>query len=453
MSALAALAAVALVAAGLGRAALPSCARALQLCVGLVLSLGVWSASYGAVLLAAGSTSTLAVAKDVALALAGAALIWGGRSSPKQPARSTGGADFRWWLLALSAAAAALALVAATRAAPDGDWDATLFWNLRARFFVRDAAPLSHAFDARLYHLDYPLLLPGLVAQLWTLTREASLVPTAVGALFAALCVAVLVLTLRELRGAASAALAGSLLCATPLFALTAAAQYADVPLACLQVAAVALCALGLERKEAGAFIGAGLAAGLAAWTKNEGALHLAALLAALMAAGKGRARRLLLFASGALGPLLLVLAFKAAPFVPAGDLFTGGVAASLERAGDSQRWLFVLASLALRFIRVGDWGLSWPLLLLAFAAARARGPLLPAPALVLGSGALFVAGALAVYASTPHPIGWHVASSLDRLLLQAWPSLLLGAALAQPGDTLSSERAAASAAAFSTGA
>ena len=106
--------------------------------------------------------------------------------------------------------------------------------------------------------------------------------------------------------------------------------------------------------------------------------------------------------------------------------------------AAGRDRWRAVAGALFERFDPLHPgfaWGLSW---LVVGAAAL----------LALGSGRLRAAGAggaearfwgilvsgylaalLPLYVMTPLPLDWHLATSLDRLLLQLYPSALAAAA------------------------
>jgi hypothetical protein len=46
---------------------------------------------------------------------------------------------------------------------------------------------------------------------------------------------------------------------------------------------------------------------------------------------------------------------------------------------------------------------------------------------------ALMLASYYLVYVTTPFDISWHVSTSIDRLLIQLWPSLVLAVFLLSP--------------------
>src|SRR5258708_10695835 len=117
---------------------------------------------------------------------------------------------------------------------PHGDWDAWSIWNLRARFFVRGGQFWKDAFSSQLAwsHPDYPLLLPGIVAMLWTLAHtESAAAPIGVAFLFGLGTAGILTATLGILRGKAQAFIGGILLNGTGSFPENAAHQYPHIPL------------------------------------------------------------------------------------------------------------------------------------------------------------------------------------------------------------------------------
>src|SRR5205823_14020915 len=104
-----------------------------------------------------------------------------------------------------AAALATVLFVEHTLRYPDGGWDAWAIWNLRARFLARAGEGFYAAFSPELLfwaHPDYPLLLPGIVAQGFFLARGEPLwIPAAAAYAFAVLVVALLGAAAGALRG------------------------------------------------------------------------------------------------------------------------------------------------------------------------------------------------------------------------------------------------------------
>jgi hypothetical protein len=220
---------------------------------------------------------------------------------------------------------------------PDGEFDARSIWNVRARFLYRGGVEWRDAFAPSLVHADYPLLLPLSVNRLWHYAgTETPLAHQLVGWLFPLATLGLLVGTLAVLRGPGQACLGGLTLLAMPLFVEIGALQYADVPLGFAMLATVSCLVLAARERAPGTRLRllalAGLAAGCAAWTKNEGmafALGAALAIAVLPLWGwtgpsaepRERFRDVLAFAAG-LAPCFLCLLVLKLKLAPANDLF-----------------------------------------------------------------------------------------------------------------------------------
>jgi hypothetical protein len=344
---------------------------------------------------------------------------------------------------------------------PHGDWDAWAIWNLRARFLYRAGDHWADAFSPLIpwSHPDYPLLVSGSVARGWGYAgHETTAVPRLLAALFLVANVGLLMGALALLRGPAQGWLGGIALLATPSFLEQATAQYADVPLAFFFLGSAAVFeALDRGVGPAGRLAAlAGLLTALAAWTKNEGLLFLVATVGvrgweAVRRRPGWRAVRVeaAAFLAGAL-PVLAVLAYFKARLAPVNDLVAGqGRDATLARLADPGRYL----EIALAFLRevwlVGP-GAVVVLALYALLLGRA-----PRPAAWAGHGrtllAVMLVGYFGVYLTTPNDLPTHLATSLDRLLVQLWPLALLAffLAVALPSEA----RATTAGAALSGGA
>jgi hypothetical protein len=317
---------------------------------------------------------------------------------------------------------------------PYGDADARAIWNTRARFFFRAGEHWADAFSPFTDHPDYPLLLPATVARGWLyMGQETNLVPVLVGFVFTFATVGLLVAAVAVLRGASQGFLAGLALLGTAYFIEQGTAQYADVPLAFFFVATMVL--LGLHdrfpERGAGLLALAGLTAGLAAWTKNEGLLFLAAVPAARLAGTvprlgwKAFARQMAAFGLGLL-PAALALAYFKAHHAPANDLIAGqDQEAAVSRLLDVSRYLLIGRAFGL--ILLDAVGIPLALLVVYFLLmGRARGQSVKAGVLpTLLVLVLMLGGYFGVYVITPHDLGWQLGTSLDRLLLQLWPLAL----------------------------
>jgi hypothetical protein len=344
---------------------------------------------------------------------------------------------------------------------PHGDgWDAFAIWNLHARFLFRAGAAWRDGFTSVIAwsHPDYPLLLPASIAHFWNyLGRESQAAPGTIGLVFTFSTVAVLVSSLAILRGHTNAMLGGLVLLATPFFIEQGASQYADVPLSFFFLAAIVLQCLGQSSSAADPhsaarlYALAGVSAGLAAWTKNEGLLFAFALLISeFLLLTRSRlshrdyrrsprpsagVRELAFFVIGLVPLLVLIFWFKHS-IAPAGDLFPGFAQAARKMLEPCRYWI-VFRWFAKTLLRFGNWWLVPGSLLLPvfyFLGVRREkigGAWRPSrSAIALG---LTLAGYFAIYLITPYDIFWHLRNSLNRLFLQLWPSAVFLSFLAAP--------------------
>jgi hypothetical protein len=341
------------------------------------------------------------------------------------------------FLVALIAAAAAF--LSTLRQHPHGQWDAWMNWDLRARMFFRGGEAWRTAFSATIpwSHPDYPVLVPSLVARSWLYAGSETLVgPALVAATFTFGTVALLSAALAALRSTSQGLLAGLVLLSTPFFILHGTSLYADVPLSFFFLAALVCLALDDRHGSVTSRFGvlAGLAAGLAMWTKNEGTLFTLAVGAGLLFTGAdggwpSRRRRLLAFGAGLLPMLLLVAGFKIALAPPNDLLSTLGVERTLGRLTAPDRYFLVLREYVGHITSFGEngfgsavWVLTAYLLGVGVSRAEVGRRWIRAGALAL---ALLLAGHFMVFVSMADELARLLDSSLDRLLLQLWPGAL----------------------------
>jgi len=451
MSTFLALAAIAL--SGLGLASLAVRRGPLRWALAPLVGLGAWSAAYAAALFAFGSDPAVRLWKDAALALAGlAVLIAQARtarpqkkiiffsSAPEegQPIEDRGSRRGLWIALAAAAVLSSSLFVEHSIRHPDGGWDAWMIWNLRARSLARAGPAFRDAFSPEMLfwaHQDYPILLPGVVAQGFLLAgAQPRWIPAAVAFAFAALAVAVLAGALERLRPGGSGLLAAIALLTTPCFVGFAANQQSDVPIGAFLLGASALLALAIEGRSPRAFVLAGFCASLAAWTKNEGALCAGFFLAALGAVPWGprreRLRAVLGYALGAL-PVLGLLAWFKLHVAHVNDLLHD---ASVQSLLDPHRWAALAPVVLRRLVFLQNWSLWLVAEVIFLLAVLPRLPPRPAARVVGSSMALALAATAVVYLLQPYELVWFVRASFDRIFLQLWPSILFATFLTLTG-------------------
>ena len=342
------------------------------------------------------------------------------------------------FLVTLGAAAAAF--VSHLRRHPHGEWDAWMNWDLRARMFFRGGEAWQTAFSDALpwSHPDYPVLLASLVTRTWLYAGGETLAgPALVAGTFTFATIALMVAGVTALRSPSQGLLAGLILLSTPFFILHGTSLYADVPLGFFFLATVVCLALQ-ERSGSGTdrfAVLAGVAAGLAMWTKNEGLLFTLALLAGLLIAGWSTSgwttsrRQLLAFGAGLTPMLLLAAGFKMGLAPPNDLLSTLDLERTFNRLTDPHRYYLVLRAYGGHVASFGSNGLgSVTAVLTAYLLGLGvnRGELgrYWVRAVTIGL-VLLLAGHFMVFVSMADELPRLLKSSLDRLLLQIWPSAL----------------------------
>jgi hypothetical protein len=227
--------------------------------------------------------------------------------------------------------------------------------------------------------------------------------------------------------------LAALALLGTYYFVQTGISQYADVPQAFYVLATLACFALldSFPRQTLPLAFLAGLCAGCAIWTKNEGLLFVSVLgvarvMQALLNRGRPVARELVGFVLGIL-PLLCLVAFFKLSLAPPNNIVNASMLqSSLERLGTAERYWIS----AMRFSEhIITFSAAMPVVLAAYLWLCGRERRFPArevlvtPVLVF---ALMLIGFFVVFVITPKDLEWHFRSACDRLILQLWPAVLM---------------------------
>jgi hypothetical protein len=398
----------------------------LEVVLALPVGLGATAACFFVFLWAGLAPRPAAMGGDAVVALCGL-VAWRLSASgaleplPKPPV-------FRWMWLAAGALAVGLLLFtagfySASKANPQGSREAWAGWNLRAKFLT-DAATwrLAVSRDLAPTHPEYPLLWPAVVARAWVYgdDRGAPAAPVSAAFLTGAATILLLTLSLSMLHSATLGCLAGLILLTAASFWGQAPAQYPEVPLSLWMLASLAVAILA-ERKRwlPGALALSGFLAALAAFTKTEGLVFLVVMAGAL---GFVSRARILPWLAGALPMTALVIGFQSA-LSPRFALFDA------RALTDWSRLSALLTGTLQALWDLGSFP-SHPILLLVLLAALLR-PLRPLPAwwpavvvlLVVKGDALLLWG-------LPGDFAAQLQVSLDRLLAQALPALLLSACL-----------------------
>ena len=339
-----------------------------------------------------------------------------------------------------------------------GAWDAWAMWNFKARWLALGGTPWSEILTNTGFataHPDYPLLLPLSVSRLWLMTGGVpTAVPQAIGVCAGALAAVLLMAAAWSLRGPTSAAVAGAALLALPPFLAASASQLADVPLACCYLATIVALATGMQTGATGRwFAVAGLCAGAAMWTKNEGTLFavcaLVSLLGTAIRAPVSRRESIVRIGQFVAGMApFLIATFVLRLVAIENDLVAGqSAAATWARVTTVGRHAEILRHGLSMMKSLPD--VIGVICFAGYLAFRGVALDLRSAGVVASTLGLTACGYYALYVVTPYELSWHLTTSADRLVVQLWPSVVFAALLItqdeRPAITPDSRRSDAS--------
>lgn len=415
--------------AGSGKPGVP--ATLLQISLGALFGPAILSLA-GFALVAAGMGGSVAFWATLAMlmAVAAACAFRFGRA-PEASREARPGWRWNWALVIATCVGLAVFLAgfyATSAASPAGYWDAFAIWNLRARFLAGGAETWRRAFspDLAASHPGYPLLVSASIAAEWiaggAVTSASSIATSLV---FALAVLFTLGSSIAARRGWALGLLAVLVLLATDTFEAQAPNQYADLPLALCFLASLALLDAAAADGSARLFAAAGFAAGLAPWTKNEGWPFLLALIALVVWRWRGRAAAWAI--AGAAPGAVTTLLMKFFLVTTSESMFPKTAAEAATKIGDPTRWWKAAEGFAGAVWRLGaPW--AHPVILVAaliLVLGLVSRPERVAHAWLLVPAAAVFAADFAIFLTTTNDLQWHIDTSVDRLLLQLWPSIL----------------------------
>lgn len=318
-------------------------------------------------------------------------------------------------------------------------WDSWVNWGVKSRsiFLEGHISPAVYADASRaVTHLDYPLLAPLLQSWFygWVGAPDDRFAGVASVLFYGALAG----ISYATVRGRGGSRLL-SLGAATTLATLShvaglASIVFAEMPLAVFATVTGVYLLKWLQGGPPGALLISALGAGLLCWTKRDGVLFLAAVLLAATLLGWRHPRAWQGAGALIVGTLLVSgpwYAFAAANSIPAPDFDAPGVSALAANLG---RWRTII-ELELKSLTNHNWSYIWPLAALSGLsywvttpgpgskpAWAAFVPVLVAIHLAL-SGAVYFFSAFVPYEQ-------HILSSLDRLIVQVAPLVVICIAL-----------------------
>lgn len=321
---------------------------------------------------------------------------------------------------------------------PHGGWDAWAIWNMKARFFVRGPEQWTNIFSPAInwINADYPLFLPCLIARFWKYTGAATVTAPILVAFFFTFATAILLYTsLALLRGKVYGILGSLVLVSTPFFIMHGASQYADAPVGFFFLATIILSAFADTQPEQArnAVILAGITAGLAAWTKNEGILFFLCFMAARLltvvpfSGFKKYLGEISRFIAGAL-PILIAIAYFKIFLAPVNRIMIGSTAGTLEKLTDISRYFIIMNYFFDIFRRFGfviTGTLSILIIFIIVAGVKLDKCSIKRYITPLATLILMFTGYLLTLVQSPFDLLWQLGTTANRLVVQLWPLII----------------------------
>lgn len=324
---------------------------------------------------------------------------------------------------------------------PQGYWDAWAIWNLRARMIFLSGDAWESAFSDTYgdSHPDYPLMLPLTITRSWIFTGESTAIVPAGFSIFAALATTIfLFYAVERLRGRYTALTAVLLLMGTPFFLKFGCWQYSDQLLGLFFLVTCYFLIAGTQKGQEKLMFIAGLSAGFAAWTKNEGLVFaLLTLLYLIMSfwlqseklAREAWKSKFLPFCTGIAPGILTLILFKSV-FPVRNDILAAVSNHSFSIFFDFARHAKILKHMWSSLFIQAEEKVFYPhmplpiLIACYFLFSRRKNSLLSTWLLTIIPAGMLLSYA-AAYLFSPHALEWHIEKSFNRLFMQQWPIIL----------------------------
>lgn len=323
---------------------------------------------------------------------------------------------------------------------PHGKWDAWAIWNFRARWLFRGGQQWTYAFSDYVAdsHPDYPLLLPVSVFRAWRLIGQDTVaIPILIAGFFTYGSIILILSAVALFRGPNQGYLAALMMLLTTKLLKVGAHQYSDTPLAFYILSTIILFSLK-QRYPAAAlrimFL-AGLTASCAFWTKNEG-LVFGGLIVLVHFGGnmiindwRRSIKEFSVFLLGVIPVLSALILFKWQLAPPNDIVNLNRLSYFWNNLLDIGRYRIVIAAFTEEIFLFNDgvfFLLAVYLSISGIPKAQLRDRQFLAQATVLGLmlACYFFTYVIFSYSSAAD-LQWHLRSSLDRLVVHLWPSLV----------------------------
>jgi len=304
-----------------------------------------------------------------------------------------------------------------------GDYDAWAIWNVHAKYLYYPHI-WTHVFNdsTAMSHSDYPLMLPSLVAFFWGTINNTSFVIPLLLSFIILITIAILLYfaLIEAFQSKIYGCFALFLLIADHNFQSLNTAQCAD---SWLSLFILLTFVLNNQLKRINSSNLAYFLAFICAsctWIKNEGDLFYLVFTTVFIISNYKRGPVITKYLIGSILPLIVTICFKVF-FAPANDLVAASDNQMSRQIGDLKdvsRYNIIFKTYATtlldRFL---------PAVILVLSLLLVNRNFFKSFAFIV----IFIlfSGFTLIYLTTPYDLGWHLYTSLWRLLYQIYPSLL----------------------------
>lgn len=299
-----------------------------------------------------------------------------------------------------------------------GSWDAWSIWNLHAKFLTGSNFFTMFSNDLIWTHLDYPLMLPSIIALLWKGFGIVAIIPALVAYLFSALIPLSTFTSLHEKKLVIPAVLILLLYSVDVEFMLLAGQQYADTILS-LSILLTFILYNHLQDDNDHKYEIAIMSflATICGWIKNEGLLFFAVFTFFFVVRNFKKLNILKFYFLGSCFPLIVIILFKVF-CSPANDIVAGQGSSTAQKLFDLSRYNITATYF---------WKLlmnSYPVFLLITVFSLVYNPKVVV-SFQFGVLITLLAGYFMVYIITPNELNWHLATSCTRLFHHIYPAFI----------------------------
>lgn len=310
-----------------------------------------------------------------------------------------------------------------------GSWDGFRIWGIKAKFLYEMSPMWKRVFELPhfMVHNDYPFFVPANFARLWHYSGGFNFEAANIfGLIFTFSTVFLIFFALKKFKNKTLAALYASILSLSPLFLANGATQAADIPISFFFLCAAVCLVLYFEKKNVSFIILSVFFAGLSAWTKNEGMMFLLVECAVLSGyfIYKKEFKNFAILLSSFLPFAAFLGYFKHIAHTPNDVIMGITVLKTYNHFFDISKYLLIIKTFF--YMLFTRFNILFLMLIPAGAGLVIKKELRTPVVLLSAIFALLCVGYFLIYLLSPHDLSWHLENSLDRIMLQTVPFIVL---------------------------